>query len=291
MKPLLLLGCLLLSAATLRAQLSFLPYAGFEQSRTSLAYGDLSSTSINGNLKAGLRADYRLKGGHSPFVGIGTSPAPVQFSFDNAGSLLNATRQGGLQLRLEGGYQYNSKPIQFGKGKSASRQAATETPAVNTYQKRSCGSIAYRSHCGAKNSASKAAPVNQALNMRLQPSLAVAYIPANTTPVKGTADGFAYTANTWKTALVPAMGFEFAKGRQRLFTLGVFYTKPLAQKSEMLNTVKEGKFTPTSLQPKTSTWGFTLGVPFGFAKTKTVKSATQKRSCSKTYRRSCGQWQ
>lgn len=291
MKPLLLLGCALLSATALRAQFSLLPYAGFERSRTTLHYSDLSSASVNGNLKAGLKMDYRLKGGHGPFINLTTSPAPVSFAFDNAGSLLNSFQQSGLRFRLEGGYQYSSRPIQLGKKSAASGQTVAATPAINTYQKQSCGSTAYRSYCGEKKSLSKTASPNRALNMRLQPSLALAYIPSATTTVKRTVDGFEYAAGTWKTALVPAMGFEFANGRQRLFTLTAFYTRPLGQKTETVTTVKEGKIMATSFQPKASSWGLTLGIPFGFAKTKTSKATnkvkTERKSCSGMYYKRC----
>lgn len=284
MKPLLLLGCIVLASTTLRAQFSFLPYAGFERSRTTLSYSDLSSARINGNLKAGLKMDYRLKGGHSPFINLTTSPAPVSFAFDNAGSLLNTFRQGGLRFRLEGGYQYSSKPIQLGK---RGNSVAT-TPLANSYQKQSCGAATYVSHCCAKRSAAKTMLTNKTLNMRLQPSLALAYIPSTTTTVKRNTDGFEYAAGTWKTALVPAMGFEFANGRQRLFTLTAFYTHPLGQKAQAVTTAKEGKISSTSFQAGTSSWGLTLGIPFGFSKHQVSKVRTERKSsCGGMYYRRC----
>jgi hypothetical protein len=110
--------------------------------------------------------------------------------------------------------------------------------------------------------------------------------------VAATPAGFTYTPG-WKTAIVPAMGFEFAKGSQRLFTLGVFYTSPIGQKEEAVNTLMESKTVTTNLQPRTSSWGVTLGVPFSFAKsgtsstakTRTVNSTTEKKGCSRSYYR------
>jgi hypothetical protein len=294
MKPLLLLGCALLAATAAHTQFSLLPYAGFEQSRNTLGYGNtLSASGINGNVKAGLKMLMQHKGGHTPFINLTTNPAPVRFAFDNAGSLINSFRQSGLQFRLEGGYQYNSKPIFFGKKSMASQRSTSFTPTANSFERKSCGSMTYRSHCCARKAASKAAPVNKSLNMRLQPSLALAYVPAATKGVEQTANGFEYTAGSWKTALVPAMGFEFAKGNSRLFTLGVFYTRPLAQKDETVTSFREGKTYTTNLQPQTSTWGLTLGVPLSFSKTtkttKVVKPTSEKRECTRMYYRRCMQ--
>ncbi len=293
MKPTLLLGCALLAGTALHAQFSLLPYAGFEQSRNLLRYGNgFSASDINGNVKAGLRADYRLKGGHSPFVNLTTSPAPVNFSFNKAGSLANnyETVKNNLQFRLEAGYQYSSKPIQFRKQRNSSRPTSFETTSSNTGQKKSCGSRSYSSGCGSKSRANTPVLVNNNLNMRLQPSVALAYIPSSVQTVKQTANGFDYTAGAWKTALVPAMGFEFAKGSQRLFTLTAFYTKPLHQSEEIVNTQIEGKSIATALQPRTSTWGLTFGVPIQFTKSKAPKAQTrtEKKSCNRTsYRSSC----
>lgn len=292
MKPLLLLGCSLLAATAAHTQFSLLPYAGFEQSRNTLGYGNaLSASEINGNLKAGLKMLLQYKGGHTTFLNFTTSPAPVQFSFDQSGSLLNSFQQGALRFQLEGGYQYNSQPIFFGKKSGTFRRSTSLTPTANSSERRSCGS--YRSHCGARKAMSKAAPVNNALNMRLQPSLALAYVPAAVKGVEQTANGFTYTAGSWKTALVPALGFAFAKGANPLFTLGVFYTHPFAQKDQTVTSFREGKTYVTNLQPQTSTWGVSLGLPLSFGKsiktTKAVKSISEKRECHRMYYRRCMQ--
>jgi len=298
MKPTLLLGCALLAGTAVHAQFSLLPYAGFEQSRNNVGYGNaLSAADINGNLKAGLKMDYRFKSGHSPFVNLTTTPAPVSFAFSNTGSLLNTTRQGGLLLRLEGGYQYSSGPISFGKKHTGTRTATALTE-TNTQQRKSCGAMAYRSHCGERKSSMKTAPANETLNMRLQPSLALAYVPAAVQNVEQTAGGFTYASGSWKTAIVPALGFEFAKGAKRLFTLSAFYTRPLGRPDQKVTTLTEGKPYITNLAPQASTWGLTLGVPFGLSKTKSAKQpamfrqpATEKRHCTRNYTGRCMQWQ
>ena len=291
MKPTLLFGCFLLAGTAAHAQFSLLPYAGFEQSSHLLRYGSgLSASDINGNLKAGLRADYRLKGGHTPFVNFTTNPAPLSFRFDKTGSLLNAADavRGNLQFRLEAGYLYSSKLIQFGKKRTPAR-ASTETVTVTSIRKSGCGSFTHKSRCGSQTRIIKSVPENRNLNLRLQPSLALAYIPASTETIKQTPAGFDYTTGVWKTALVPAMGFAFAKGAQPLFTLTAFYTKPLGQNKDIAFTQFESKTIQTPLQPTSSTWGLTLGLPISFAKTKTtnVQAITEKRVYRKTcYKRS-----
>ncbi|MBB1283445.1 hypothetical protein HRH25_03590 [Flavisolibacter sp. BT320] len=291
MKPTLLIGCVLLAGTAAHAQFSLLPYAGFEQSNNSLRYGSgYSATAVNGNLKAGLRADYRLKGGHSPFVNITTSPAPVSFRFDRAGTLLNAANavRGNLQLRLETGYLYNSKPIALGKKKVASLPSQ-EDVTVTRIRKSSCGSYTYKSYCGSKTKTIQSAPAKGPLNMRLQPALALAYLPSAEQTIKPAANGFEYTAGTWKTALVPSLGFAFAKGDKPLFTVTAFYTRALGQQEELALTQVESKIIQTPLQQRTATWGLSLGLPIGFAKQKaaSVQTVTERKVYRKTSYKRC----
>jgi hypothetical protein len=136
---------------------------------------------------------------------------------------------------------------------------------------------------------------NDNLNMRLQPSVAFAYLPAATPGVTNKTTGFDYTPG-WQTAVVPGLGFEFAKGAQRLFTLGVFYTQPFGVKEQTVTTATENKTVSTNLRPQLSTWGLTLGMPLSLGKSSAVSTAKtkstmtqpteKKRGCSRYYRRS-----
>lgn len=299
MKPTLLLGCLLLAGSAVHAQFSLLPYAGIEQScnRVSNTNG-LSASEVGGNLRAGLKMDYRLKGGHGTFLTLGTSPAPVSFHFSNAGSPANSYEavKGALQFRMEGGYQYSSRPISLGKKRTLGSLPASSLSPLNAAPQKTCGSTACTSRCGNRKASSKATHGNKGLNLRLQPSLALAYVPAAKETLQPTAGGFDYTASP-KTALVPAMGFEFAKGSQRLFTMALFYSRAPGQKDQRVGSISEGKVYNTALSPRTSTWGLTLGFSIGLAKTKTLKpiteprQRTEKRSCTQPHYRRCMQWQ
>jgi len=298
MKSTVLTGLLLLlTAAVTNAQLSFLPQIGFEQSRTTLNYGNGFSTSgIEGNFKAALKLDYRFKGGHSPFINLGTSPAPVNFVFSDGASLVNSYQsvKNNLQFRFEAGYQYSSKLIQFKKSGSVSKSKSIKTNSGNAEVKKSCGPSSYTSRCSSKKTGSKNPKINNALNMRFQPSLALAYIPSANENMKLTGNGFEYNAANWKTAIVPGMGFEFAKGRQRLFALNVFYTKGLGENEEAFTSYSGNKTTVTRLDPKASTWGMTIGVPFSFNKantSKVKKVKKEKEDCNKIYYRKCSKIQ
>ena len=285
------LTCLLCIAAggVLHAQLSFLPQIGFEQARTTLNYNSLSTSGAEGNLRASLKMDYRFKGGHGPYVNLGTSPAPIHFSFDNSGQLVKGlgAAKSNLQFRVETGYQYSSKPIFFGKSRNTSSAASSEVNTQSTAQQKSCGSTTYKASCRKTKNISKTALANNNLNMRLQPSMGFAYVPSTSEGINQTSNGFTYNATNWKTALVPAVGFEFAKGTNRLFTLTVFYTQPLGLQEETFIGSTGTKAITTALTPKASTWGMTVGVPFSFAKANTHKTKKVKKECSKTSYKRC----
>jgi hypothetical protein len=289
MKPAVLTSILLLATGVAtHAQLSFLPQVGFEQNRSTINYNHLSASGVDGNFRANLKMDYRFKGGHGPYAGIGTSAAPVTYVFNNAGVLQENLdgSDNNLRFRLEAGYQYSSKPIQLGKSKSATTTAGKENYTVTYVEKRSCGSVTYQARCVKKNT-TKTPTVNNSLNMRIQPSVGIAYLPASQESIKHTANGYEYNATNWNTAVVPAMGFEFAKGRQRLFTLSVFYTQPLSLEGETVSSTAEAKPVMTTLSPKASTWGLTLGVPFSFTSSEKAKTSPAKKEVKRVCYKRC----
>src|SRR5688572_29492524 len=100
MKPAVLTSILLLGTGVAQAQLSFLPQVGFEQNRSTINYNNLSASGVDGNFRANLKMDYRFKGGHGPYAGIGTSAAPVIFVFNNAGALQENLDGSDNNLRL-----------------------------------------------------------------------------------------------------------------------------------------------------------------------------------------------
>jgi hypothetical protein len=225
-------------------------------------------------------------------VAVGTSPAVVNFSFaDPAAAISNYTvAAGALQWQLEGGYQYSSKPINFKKS------SAGKTSAISSQKtgiKKSCGSSTYKSSCGSKSKTAYTKK-NNSLNMRLQPSVGVAYKPNIEKDLVTNGALYQYNAGNWNTAVVAGLGIEFGKGTQRLFTLSSYYTKGLGNLgTQTLSTAKEGKSTVSDFRSSTSNWGMMLGVPFSLIKKKAptmVKPVTQPPQQKLYYKNKCGSY-
>lgn len=259
----------LLVAVTANAQLSFLPQIGFEQAKTSIRVNDLSSFAPMGfatNFKANLRMDYRFKKGHGPYVALGTAPGAMAFSFSDAANAATnfSSASTALQFRMEGGYQYSSKPITL---KKASQKEALKTVIQRTEIRNRCG--AYYSSGSQHRKVATTKKANNDLNLRLQPSIGVAYLPSVKNNLITSGSTYQYNAGNYKTAMVSGMGFEFGKGQQRLFTLSLFYTKGLGKMDqESIANLQNEKMTNTTLTSKSSGWGMMVGVPFSFSKNK-----------------------
>src|SRR5690349_9535770 len=112
-----------------RAQsLSLLPQVGFENSLTKMQIDNGSGFRPNcGKFSpsVSLHLNYASRQGHGFFVGAATSQSITEFSFtDPETSLTNYTASAGdMQVRLEGGYRYSSKPIFFSKSSSSNSSA------------------------------------------------------------------------------------------------------------------------------------------------------------------------
>ena len=286
----------LLLAVTANAQLSFLPQIGLEQSKTSVGINNLPSFSpmgLNNNLKANLRMDYRFKKGHSPYVSFGTSPGAVAFSFADPSNAANnfRTSAGSLQWKMEGGYQYSSKPINLKK--SSAKQAAQITTQTSE-TKRKCGSYSYYHRSKETTAAKATTKQNNNLTLRLQPSIGVAYLPSIEKDIESNGSLYQYNAGNYETAMVSGMGFEFGKGKQRLFTLSVFYTKGLGKQDEQrIDKIENDKIAGATLNSKTSSWGMMVGVPFSFSKNKKAIApvqATKAPEQKQSYKSKCGSY-
>ncbi len=93
--------------------------------------------------------------------------------------------------------------------------------------------------------------------------------------------------------MVSGMGFEFGKGKQRLFTLSVFYTKGLDKQDEQtIANMENDKMASTTLKSNTSSWGMTVGVPFSFSKEKKAIAPVKisKPTEHQQYRSKCGSY-
>jgi hypothetical protein len=283
---------------------SLLPQVGFENSKTTVRYNNSSSFSPAGVIfspQVGLQFAYRSKPGHGFFVGATSSRSIVPFSFTNpeTGMTDYKTTPGDMQIRLEGGYQFSSKPFYFKK-----QNGAVNKPAGNKIaQKKDCGSYSYKSHCtknkseparAADTDIQKKPAINKGSWVRLQPSAGMGLIPSvKTDVITKTQNGqttYQYQAGNWNTALVTGMGFEFGKNNTRLFTLTVNYFKGIGNlDKQTISTTIGTKTLSTQLKSRVSGWSTRLGIPFTLgAKKPAVKQSMEKKTVQPKTK--CGQY-
>jgi len=271
-----------------KSQLTILPQVGLENPSTKISYNNLPYFSPVDQLQPqfGVRANYKFKGGFGPFLGLVTSRSGVNYNFtdpDNGMTTYNASHAK-TQLQIQGGLQYTTKPIIF-KQKSSTTTAKTTT-SEKTY---SCHSLYsscthYSGCCKKSSSDQKAKAQKQSWSMRIQPSAGFGFVPSSksgvTTETLGGQPTYTYNAGNLKTALLTGVGFEFAKNKTRLFTLGVNYFKGLSNNRTTFTTQSAAKTTTTMLNSKVSGWNASIGIPIGFSK---KSSSTHKTEHKSTY--------
>jgi len=283
---------------------SLLPQVGFENSKATIRYNNSSSFSpagISFSPQVGLQLAYRSKPGHGFFLGAASSRSTVPFSFTNPETGMNdyKTNTGDMQLRLEAGYQFSSKPLFLKKQNKEANKPAENKIA----QKKNCGSNTYKSSC-MKNKTEASRPantdqlkktgINKGSWVRFQPSAGMGFIPAVKTDVlTKTQNGlttYEYRAGNWNTALMTGMGFEFGKNNTRLFTLSVNYFKGIGNlDKQIISTTNGTKTLTTELQSKVSGWNMRIGVPFTLgAKKPAIKQQTEKKALQPKSK--CGQY-
>ena len=303
MRSVALSGLFIASALVMNAQkLSLTPQVGFENSTTSVKYNDLGSFAPLGgefNPQVSLRLDYKCKQGFGPYIGASTSRSGVLYSFndiENGMSAYTATKAN-MQLRMEAGYQYTTKPIFFNKGKSSTGTATSKTRSPG---KSSCGSYSSRSscskssssrstHCQGKNSAAKKVEnKNKGGWVRLQPSMGIGYIAAPKTDIVTKTGGgqtaYEYRAGNWNTAFLTGMGFEFGRNQQRLLNVSINYFKGIGNMNAQTVSNESGiKTNYATLESKASGWNMRVGIPFTLGENKSGK----QKSANKTKKASC----
>jgi hypothetical protein len=278
---------------------SLLPQVGFENSKTTIRYNGLSSFSPLGGVKfspqISLRLNYESKQGHGLFLGVATSRSLVSFSFADPENGMNnyTATTSDMRLRLEGGYQFSSKPIYFNKNKT--NQSSAAKPDQKNAGKKNCSSHTAGSQC-AKNytsssrcsdNANKVKPQTQKSKgtwIRIQPSVGMAYIPTVKAGVVSKTQGsqtlYEYRAGNWNTALITGTGFEFGKNSTRQFTISINYIKGIGNLSTETISMASGiKTVTTTLQSAVSGWNMKAGIPFTLG---TKKPATRTKTEKKT---------
>ena len=301
MRSVVLSGLFIVSALAMNAQkLSLTPQVGFENSRTSVNYNDLGSFAPLGrefNPQVSLRLDYKFKQGFGPYIGASTSRSGVLYGFNDIENGMNeyVATKANMQLRMEAGYQYTTKPIFFNSPKQSTSSSKTKSSG-----KGSCGSYSYRSncsksyssrssHCQSKNTAMKKVEnKNKGGWVRLQPSMGIGYIAAPKTDIVTKTDGtftaYEYRAGNWNTAFLTGMGFEFGRNNQRLLNVSINYFTGIGNmEKQTVSNESDIKTSYATLESKASGWNMRIGIPFTLAEKKSGKHT----STSKTKRTSC----
>lgn len=284
---------------TAQAQLTLTPRIGVENSRALVSVNDskfFSPISSQFSPQAGIRLDYKFKTGHGVFAGLSTSNTNTTFNFsDPETSLTNyfASRST-TQMRLEAGYQFNSKPI-FLKSSSSNQKSSAQkrngcssnkvSSSKESSMKKECGSFTRSSSaCGKmKSEMAKHRTKKEMIFVRLQPQLGMAYIPSVkndfAAKVQGVQSSYTYNAGNWNTALISGMGVEFGKGKAKYFQITLQYLKGIGNMDNtILTTQSAGKTVETSYASRASSWNLSFGVPISFAKKPAEKNKVQQRN-------------
>ncbi|MBL7740838.1 MAG: hypothetical protein JNK14_16580 [Chitinophagaceae bacterium] len=287
------LFCIVAFGYAMNAQrFSLLPQVGFENSKTKISYNDLPSFAPGGvkfTPQASLRLNYSSKPGHGFFLGAATSRSVVQFSFADPETGMNnfAATTGNLQLRLEGGYQFRSKPISLSRTKQPATKTRSETKkkGCSSYtQKSSCSKSYSSSRCGGSSNRSTqpALAKNKGSWMRIIPSAGMGFIPAVrkdvVTKTQSGVTSYEYRAGNWQTGLIAGTSFEFGNRNTPKLTVSINYFKGIGNlNTQTIISSDNIKSTTTTLQSSVSGWNLRAGIPFSLAKKPASKNKIAKK--------------
>ncbi|WP_276503410.1 hypothetical protein [Terrimonas pollutisoli] len=288
---------LLFSLEMYAQKLTLLPQVGFENTKTSLNFNDLSTISpmnMNFTPHAGIRLDYQSKKGFGPYIGVSTTRPGINFRFTDAENVMNSFSAvaGNMQVRLESGLQYSIKPITLGKSKNIEKITA---PANENKTKSNCGRTYLSSRCGSKATESKKQPANQRSWVSIQPALGFAYVPTAKTGVISKTQGgqtiYEYRAGYHNAAFTAGAGFEFGKNSQRIMTATISYFNGIGNLNEESITTSTGtKPTTTIIKSDVSGWNLKVGIPFTLAQKKQKPVVEIKQKSTQEYKGKCGQY-
>jgi hypothetical protein len=285
---------------TANSQLTILPQAGLENSTTKISYNNLSYFSPISQLQPqlGLRADYKFKNRFGPFIGLSTNRSLVNYNFTDpeSGMTNYQTSLGKMQLQLQAGLQYSTKPLLFNRktpNKTSKTTSSEKTTSCYSHYSSSCSH--YSSSCCQKKSSAaqktqKAKIPSKTWAVRIQPSAGFAFLPSDkpelVTKSSGGQTVYTYNAGNMKTALLTGVGFEFARNKSKLFTLSVNYFKGLSDKETTFTSESTNKTTTTTLNSKSSGWNASIGIPLSLTKKPAYKTK-KVQECREQYRIRC----
>lgn len=310
------ISCLTAFVQTASGQLTLTPSLGIENARTTVGVNNnpfIRPLSLQLRPQAAIRLQYAAKSGHGIFAGIATSTTGVDFSFTDpeaSFSRFNASRSD-VQLRLEGGYLFNTKPIRLGNGSAAKKPTSQGRGHCGQMKMSSCGqsktgavkqtqTITIRTACGQKTyTVRMRQPVKQpVVSLRMQPQIGMAFIPSPaatfSSKMTGSQTQYSYMAGNWNTALIGGMGFEFARGNNKFLQVNMQYLKGMGNlDNEMLATNTGSKSTETHFASRTSAWRLSFGIPFTLSKKQARDNQriviVQKQEKKTEVKKNCGQ--
>lgn len=238
--------CLILIVQASYSQLGITPHIGFENARTRIKVNDGSFFKPivrQSTPQLGIKFDYQFKKGNSVFAGISTSNNVVSLNFDNSKEGINkySSSRRGTKLRLEGGYQFNSK---FSYGGASSKSKAISVDA------------GYKAK-------------NKKLAVRYMEQIGLAFIPSVKSDFENNAGGtkgnYTYNAGNWNLAILYAWGFEFNKGNVKKFYVNIQYLKAVGNLGSKTLSTGETKVKFTS---RASALSLNFGIPFSLCSKK-----------------------
>lgn len=269
-------------------QFTVLPQVGFEVSRTTLKYNNLSSfTPADRQLspQLGMRMDYTFKKGHGPFLGLATSRSGLSYDFSDPATGMTDYKisTGNLRMNVQAGYQLSTKPIYFKKSGAANKTAQAVPAPVRSSQSR-CGQFrCSRFSQGSRAAVAQAAGKDKGWSMIIRPlagiALTSAINPDVSTKVAGSQTVYQYEAGNWNTAIVTGAAFEFGKNDERKFTISMNCLHGIGNLgTSSIATTSNGKTTVTNLKSSVSSWNLTAGIPLTIYKKKTAVKQVQMQA-------------
>lgn len=285
--------CLAGIVQTANSQLTLLPRIGVENSKALVSVNDskfFTPGSSQFAPQAGIRLDYKFKKGHGIFAGASTGNSTVAYNFTNPETSLTDyfISRSNTQLRLEGGYQFNTKPVFIKKNsapkKSASQKNSNCSKKEESNMNRRCGSYTQRSSCSQKTKSENSNPMvkKSPMSVSFQPLIGMAFVPSLksdfVTKNEGRQPSYSYHAANWNTALMAGMGFEFANNKTKLFRVNLQYLVGLGNlNNKTLTTQSNNKNISTNYTSGFSAWNLSFGVPVSFTKKPAAKNKTTEK--------------
>ena len=220
-------------------QLTFTPQVGFQSSNTKVSFNNspFYTPDRNGTAFAGFRLSYQSKKGHGPYLGFGLGTSTNTYILSDPNFIRFSSAGMTDIFRLEGGYQWSSKPIYFKRiwDNGISREEFASLK-------------------------------KKGWHVRLQPyiGMAMQFRNGSTATDKFTTPDGSITNYYGRRglAITTGLNLEFGKNGKRKFTLSINYVHGLrTMQSTYIQRNYNGIDYSTQLYNRSSGFTITLGIP------------------------------